>query len=431
MDAMTIDIVAMLFDYIFDDKRIPDAIKALIGRLQIPILKVAILDKKFFSNKSHPTRKLLDSLAAAAVGWTGAAEQTDPLYAKIDSIVQRVISGFESELDLFDNLVAEFEEFLAAEEQRLSEFSEQSAKVVHDRERLEIARVVASDEVQRRIDMHDMPEAVRAFLQQIWEKALVVSYAAHGEGSERWAVSLGTMDDLIWSVAPKQNGEDRKKLVSLLPELLKRLHAGMDLVALPPEARQRFFAELVRCHAQAVKSGLAAASGPVAQPPATLQLVGAATANFELLAQDRPAEPEPHDVWADSAGTGTPQLVATQVNQGDVLIEEIKLHGTGDLEDEDPRQKWDNMVASLVRGMWVQFLQKNGATIRAKLTWISPLKGIYLFSNPNGARALAFEPKALAEAFRRGRAEVISDSPLVESAMNNMVSSMKKPAPAH
>ncbi len=430
MDAMTIDIVAMLFDYVFDDKRIPDAIKALIGRLQIPILKVAILDKKFFSNKTHPTRKLLDSLAAAAVGWTGAADETDPLYAKIDSIVQRVITGFESKLDLFDNLVAELEEFLAEEEQRLSAFSEQSAKVVHDRERLEIARVVASDEVSRRVDMRDMPEPVRAFLEQIWEKALVVSYAAHGEGSERWAITLGTMDDLIWSVAPKESGEDRKKLVSLLPELLKRLHAGMDLIALPPESRNQFFAQLVRCHAQAVKSGLNAPAGPVAQPPAALQVVGAAKPTYAEEAEEQPAEPQ--DVWAESASAGAPQLVATQVNQGDVLIEEIKLHGAGDFdEDQDPRQKWDNLVSSLVRGMWVQFLQKNGATIRAKLTWISPLKGIYLFSNPNGARALAFEPKALAEAFRRGRAEVISDSPLVESAMNSMVGSMKEHAPAH
>ncbi len=429
MDAMTIDIVAMLFDYVFDDKRIPDAIKALIGRLQIPILKVAILDKKFFSNKTHPARKLLDSLAAAAVGWTGASDETDPLYAKIDSIVQRVINGFESKLDLFDSLVTELEEFLAEEEQRLSAFSEQSAKVVHDRERLEIARVVANDEVRRRVDTLDMPEPVRAYLERVWERALVVSYAAHGEGSERWAITLGTMDDLIWSTAPKENGEDRKKLVSLLPELLKRLHGGMDLIALPPESRNKFFAELVRCHAQAVKSGLAQSAGPIAQPPASLQVVGAANARDEMQAEEPLAEPQ--DVWAEGGSAGAPQLVATQVNQGDVLIEEIKLQGNGDFEDHDPRQKWDNLVSSLVRGMWVQFLQKNGATIRAKLTWISPLKGIYLFSNPNGARALAFEPSALAEAFRRGRAEVISDSPLVESAMNSMVTSMKEPAPAH
>jgi len=418
IDAMTIDIVAMLFDYVFDDKRIPDAIKALIGRMQIPILKVAILDKKFFSTKTHPARRLLDSLAASAVGWNGAADESDPLYAKIESMVQRVVAGFDSDIALFEGMVKELEEFLAEEEQRLASFSEQSAKVVHERERIEIARVVAHDEVQRRIDTREMPEAVARFLQQSWEKALVVSYAAHGEGSERWALTLGTMDDLVWSVMPKETGEERKKLVSLLPELLKRLHAGMDLIALAPVSRNRFFAELVRCHAQAVKSGLA--------PAPRLEVVGAEP---EPQAAEEPAESQ--DVWAaDASNDDAPKLVATRLNQGDVLIEEIKIQGTGAFEDDDPRRKWDNVVSSLVRGMWVQFLQQDGAGIRAKLTWISPLKGIYLFSNPNGARALAFEPKALAEAFRRGRAEILSDSPLVESAMNNMVTSLEQPVTA-
>jgi len=424
IDAMTIDIVAMLFDYVFDDKRIPDAIKALIGRLQIPILKVAILDKKFFSTKTHPARRLLDSLAASAVGWNGAADESDPLYAKIESMVQRVVAGFDSDVALFEGMVKDLEEFLAEEEQRLTSFSDQSAKVVHERERLEIARVVARDEVQRRLDTREMPDAVITFLQQSWEKALVVSYAVHGEGSEHWALTLGTMDDLIWSVTPKESGDERKKLVSLLPELLKRLHAGMDLIALVPESRNRFFAELVRCHAQAVKSGLAPAGA--AAPPPKLEVVGHEAAS---PASEEPVEPQ--DVWAaDASNADGPKLVATRLNQGNVLIEEIKIQGASAFEDDDPRRKWDNVVASLVRGMWVQFLQQDGASIRAKLTWISPLKGIYLFSNPNGARALAFEPKALAEAFRRGRAEVISDSPLVESAMNNMVSSLERPVTA-
>ena len=65
IDVMTIDIVAMLFDYVFEDKLIPDAVKGLLARLQIPALKVAILDKSFFSRKNHPTRRLLDVLAEA------------------------------------------------------------------------------------------------------------------------------------------------------------------------------------------------------------------------------------------------------------------------------------------------------------------------------------------------------------------------------
>src|SRR5207344_1521069 len=67
-DAMTMDIVAMLFDQIFSDKRVPYALKVLIGRLQIPVVKVAVLDKKFFSKKSHPARRLLDTLGEFAFG---------------------------------------------------------------------------------------------------------------------------------------------------------------------------------------------------------------------------------------------------------------------------------------------------------------------------------------------------------------------------
>jgi hypothetical protein len=82
IDVMTLDIVALLFDFILDDQRIPDALKALIGRLQIPVLKVAMLDKDFFSHKTHPARLLLDALAAAAFGWDASEGHEGGLYLK-------------------------------------------------------------------------------------------------------------------------------------------------------------------------------------------------------------------------------------------------------------------------------------------------------------------------------------------------------------
>ena len=53
LEAMTIELVAMLFDFIFETRDLPDSMKALIGRLQIPVLKAAMLDGAFFSKKSH------------------------------------------------------------------------------------------------------------------------------------------------------------------------------------------------------------------------------------------------------------------------------------------------------------------------------------------------------------------------------------------
>src|SRR5690348_15236849 len=53
-DEDTIDLVGMLFEYILQDRNLPAQMQALLGRLQIPFLKAAILDKHLFAQKSHP-----------------------------------------------------------------------------------------------------------------------------------------------------------------------------------------------------------------------------------------------------------------------------------------------------------------------------------------------------------------------------------------
>jgi len=70
LESMTIELVAMLFDFIFETKDLPDGIKALLARLQIPVLKAAMLDSAFFAKKSHPSRLLVNALAEAGLGWS-------------------------------------------------------------------------------------------------------------------------------------------------------------------------------------------------------------------------------------------------------------------------------------------------------------------------------------------------------------------------
>ena len=134
-DAMTIDIVAMLFDFIFDDQRVPDTIKALLGRLQIPVLKAAMLDQAFFSKKSHPTRRLLNTLAEAANSWGEVIDHTSPLYLKVEQIVQRINAEFEDKLEVFEQALLEFESFMAERERAADALVEVSIDMIEARER--------------------------------------------------------------------------------------------------------------------------------------------------------------------------------------------------------------------------------------------------------------------------------------------------------
>src|SRR5207244_8171994 len=104
LEAMTIELVAMLFDFIFETKDLPDSVKALIGRLQIPVLKAAMLDGAFFSKKSHPSRQLVNALARAGIGWSPTMGQDDPLYRKIETLVHRVLDELTDDIGLFDEL---------------------------------------------------------------------------------------------------------------------------------------------------------------------------------------------------------------------------------------------------------------------------------------------------------------------------------------
>ena len=69
VDKLTIEVVGMLFDHVLQDNQVPAEIKAVLSRLQFPVLKVALTDADFFASSAHPARQLIDRLASTAIGW--------------------------------------------------------------------------------------------------------------------------------------------------------------------------------------------------------------------------------------------------------------------------------------------------------------------------------------------------------------------------
>ena len=401
LEAMTIELVAMLFDFIFETKDLPDSIKALIGRLQIPVLKAAMLDGAFFSKKSHPSRLMVNALAHAGIGWSPTMGHDDPLYRKIETIVHRVLDEFTDDIGLFDTLRVDLEEFLATEQTSAEINIQSSAEEINQRDRLEISQMIARSEIDRRLKEHAAPNFLATFLRDKWQTTLEQLYLQDGEESEAWTSALSTLDDLVWSVQPKRATDDRKKLVAMLRNLLRRLHGGLHNVAWAPGEREQFMSNLVAAHAAAVKASLAttpmpttavseaaAAAAVEASAKGDMEAANKALTLAEAMAPAPPPEPEP--------------------------------------EPEVLQDRFAEIAGSLERGMWVEFEGEDGQLAFAKLAWVSPLRGTYLFTNRQGQKAVSLTADELAERFRNDRARLVEAEPLIDRAFTSMMATIEE-----
>lgn len=405
LDAITIDIVAMLFDFIFEDAKIADAIKALVGRLQIPVLKVAMLDPSFFASRAHPARRLLDGISRAAVAWGDTVDPGDTLYQEMAFIVERIQNDFERDAQIFTDALNLLNAVIAERDAVAEDIAARSAEVMHRRETEEIAWVVAGEAVARRLTSA-VPTGVERFLREHWQHALKELYLRHGEEHHAYLSAVSMMDDLIWSVAPKKSGDERKQLVNTLPGLLRALHAGLDAIGLPQEMRSRFFDELVEMHSAAVKAGLGGSGA-----------VGETTAAADTEPSPAPAPADQYSIAPDG------ELLITRIVENDVQIEEVALVGVRSEAAAD--DAFLQQVSALARGDWVEFRQEEAAPVRTRLSWISPQRGIFLFTNPRSPRATAVSREALAFQLRSGSARVVTEEPIFERAVNGVLNSLQ------
>ncbi|MBW8369873.1 MAG: DUF1631 domain-containing protein [Thiobacillus sp.] len=385
LDAVLVDAVATLFDVVFDEATIPDRLKAQIARLQIPVLKAAMLDRNFFSQSNHPVRRMLDAIATLAVHLPDNEAGNTRLEA-ISQIVSRVLDNFEQDITVFDSAATELEAMGALLEDTLEETVdaslEQDIAQLKQSERAELAPVIVHDFINRALKEQPVAEAVREFVRRDWAQLLTLDYINEGEAGAHFNSHVETMRELVWSVQPKADMDARLMLVRILPGLLKRLREGVAEIDLPEKLSDRFFATLVILHANAVR--------PNAQP---VPLPDITPEEIEELA----ATPA-----ADAALSAAPMTAAEPT--------------APEVEDE-----FTLRARALNKGDWVEFHYDDGTFRWARLGWASSIKNTYLFSDQDGMNSFSISLNRLADKLRRGEAVLVERKSITESAFGKLM----------
>jgi hypothetical protein len=394
-DEDTIDLVGMLFEFILQDRNLPAQMQALLGRLQIPFLKVAILDKHLFAQKTHPARQLLDTMAEACIGWSEESDKDHRLYEKVKHTIESLLKEFDDDLGIFERARLDFETFLEANKKRAELAEQRAAEATRGREKLHEARRISAREILKRVEGKQLPDIVHNVLTRPWANYLVLTLLRQGEDSNEWRQALRFADEFAWSAEPKTTDAERTRLKGILPALEKNLRHGLATVAYHENDVKQLMHELNAFYRNAL-AGETAASLAKDEHGSTFEIVSKAAAT--AAAVESPVE---EIVMADADET------APEANY--------------DADDECLKQAKEMKV-----GTWVEFTDPaTGNKERAKLSWISPISSKYLFVNRKGLKVSDKTVFALAAEIRRGDAVVLEEVPLFDRALDAIVERLK------
>ena len=379
-DVDMINLVGLLFESIQADDNVPLSLRALLARLHIPLLKVALLDNGLFSKASHPARRLLNEIAAVAIGWdTGGEGLRDSLHVRVERIVQRLLNDFSEDPALFAELLEDFHAF-SHDERRRNELLEQRTRDAEEgRARALQARLQVQQALNQRLHGRVLPQVVVQMLVQSWSQVLLLAWLKHGEASQAWHDALATMDRLLASITPHPEPET---LLQQVPGLLKALRDGLAGVALDSAATREFFLQLEQLHLRAC--------------------VGA----------------------PGMAGSADPALADVQVDEAIVLA--IAEGPTcAPLRPLDEQAVEWRVVRQLRIGTWVE-VRDDDEPLRCKLVARIDSSDRLVFANRTGMKVREWNTAGLALALRRGEVRVLDDGLLFERALGAVLERLRQ-----
>ncbi|HIB83720.1 MAG TPA: DUF1631 domain-containing protein [Chromatiaceae bacterium] len=436
----TIDVVGMLFEFILDDRNLSDRLKALISRLQIPVLKVAITDKTFFGLKNHPARRLLNELAQAGLGVADTEEQSAAMFDEIEHIVDRVLNEFQDDSSIFGQMVDELHDLLSKDVRQSDVAESRTCKVLEGKEQLELSRRQVASEISRRTKDKNLPSAVTRILDEAWKDVMLLAHLRQGVNSLEWADSVKVIDVLIWSVDPLVGATDRERLLKTIPGLLKSMREGLDNISFEPHRLEVLFQALQECHLSSMKGespevhegraefiDSADAIEPISTDAVDVDETPSITISESLLEGsgevDSGSEASVYDGLSNS-----PDFPLDQLVDDDEEIVLVSAPGFDDAESEDEADEFDQLVKDVEVGTWVEFIEEADPALRAKLAWKSEASGNCVFVNRKGAKVEELTFQGLAAEFRRGSIRMLNTVPLMDRALDAMMNALQRSA---
>ena len=379
-DKATVEIVALMFQAILAEERIPFSARVWFARLQMPVLRVAIAEPEFFGTLQHPARMLIDRMGSCVMGFDAAAISGSALEGEIRRVVQVIEQYPETGQRVF-KLV--FDEFVAFLNKYLTQ-SDATQRLMSVAQQVEQKETMAIQyTIELRKMLNDMPvrEEIREFLFKVWAEVLAIAALRYGGQDEQTVTLKRAASELVWAASAKPNRNDRTRVIQDLPKLLQRLRTGMTLLGIVGDPQE--------AHIKIIGATLSDAflSKTEAIPTVQIEAMAKRLSNLE-------------DFVTDDGGESTGELpmdaasIELLLGVDAASIEVIPNAGT---KVSDDMLGWAH---ELQVGTWFM-LDHNGQVNQVQFVWRSNRKQLHLFASTHG-RSFLIQAGRLASYLQAG-----------------------------
>ncbi len=352
-DSDTFELVGLLYEQIENEIRADAPTSQLVRELQLPLLRLALLDRAFFLHNNHPARQLLNTIAESAARGTDQGDLDRSLVGPIRQAVKDVVERFEDDPAVFARANAGLQQHMQVQARKAETLEKRHVEAARGKEKLEVARRRAAEVLAKAVGDRRLPHFARALLNQAWSDVLTLTLLRQGEESEDWRQQVAATVDII-SACVGEGEPGSQALASHVQTSLSQVGYHEDEAAV-------------------IAQRLTATTDDNEDPASRTELA------MKLKARVRLGEDKVH--------AEKPQLPARTAAE-QARYEQLRV---------------------LPFGCWMEFnTNQQGDLARRRLSWYSRITDNALFVNQRGQRVAEYSLDQLARMMARGQARLVT-----------------------
>jgi hypothetical protein len=406
--ALALEVLDLMIENIANDPRLLAPVQQAVRDLEPALMRLALVDPRFFSDKKHPARLLLEEMTQRSLAWTapdapGFAAFMQPLNEAVEALIETHATGAEP----FDFALKSLRDAWGDAQQRDRRYREKAVRALLQAEQRNLLAEKLAQQMRMRADMAAAPRFVQHFVTGPWSQVMAQARLSDTAGASDPDGYTALVTDLLWSVQPELAGANPARLSKLLPPLVQKIRHGLATIDYPHAQTQRYLDQLAALQAQALK--------PRAAEPGRPASLATSLSREELEARFSQGEEPDGDAWlapTEAQQSGFVNTHQTEVPQPLFQATQPGFSGTvpGAAAPEAPLPD-----IGLAPGAWVEMF--DGRWDRWQLTWASPHGTLFLFAHASG-KTQSMTRRLVQRMLSSGVLKLVSAQAVVDGALD-------------